>query len=68
MGKRGADNDRIILIDNGNNMLILNQTQSDSGIYMCITKNETYYDVVKFDNCVCLRIKYRSYFVSANSK
>ncbi|SNB49099.1 CPXV209 protein [Cowpox virus] len=47
--KRGADNDRIIPIDNGNNMLILNPTQSDSGIYICITKNETYCDMMSLN-------------------
>ncbi|AUL80371.1 IL-1-beta-inhibitor [Vaccinia virus] len=32
--KRGAENDRIIPIHNGSNMLILNPTQSDSGTYL----------------------------------
>ncbi|ABF26365.1 IL-1-beta-inhibitor [Variola virus] len=49
MGKREADNDRIIPIDNCNNMLILNPTQSDSGIYVCITKNETYSDMMSLN-------------------
>ncbi|QED21166.1 IL-1-beta-inhibitor [Borealpox virus] len=47
--KRGADNDKIIPIDNGNNMLILNPTQSDSGIYICITNNETYCDMMSLN-------------------
>lgn len=47
--KRGADNDRIIQIDNGSNMLILNPTQSDSGIYIYITTNETYCDMMSLN-------------------
>ncbi|AAC99568.1 IL-1-beta receptor [Ectromelia virus] len=47
--KRGADNDNIIPIDNGTNMLILNPTQTDSGIYICITKNETYCDMMSLN-------------------
>ncbi|AOP31671.1 il-1 beta receptor [Skunkpox virus] len=55
--KLGGDNDQIISIDNGNNMLILKPTQADSGIYICNTKNETYCEMMSLNLTIISDIK-----------